>query len=142
MTIGARKTFGQNAPAQQGEAQVEKIPAKFWLNFGYTVQVPDEENGGMKAEFIGLPNGIALDTQKELPLNGRNQNYLNILDAKNGLLRDVLKECETLEAGEMRVILEDITSGLQVTIRRVKDKVEPSAPVENVFRRNVFGRGE
>ena len=97
------------------------VPAKFWLNFGIEVEVPNED-GEMQTIFIQLPKGIALDTMEPAEEKGTPE-WIEQMRARNLLRQALVAEAEKLPAngGTSKVALVS-------QIRRVPDATS-QAPV-------------
>ena len=88
--------------------KTEKAKSQYWLNIGL--------NNEAEETFIGLNYGIPLESVEELPLKGKNEKWLQLVEAKNALRKALLDLAGELEPGETKII------NLQAEIRRVGDE--------------------
>ena len=94
--------------ANQTNPNGEKTPAKVWLNVGY-------EAGG---KFINLPFGLPIDTMKDAPVKGQNEDWVKQRNAQNQLLKMLQDVGAKFTPGQEQTI------NLQVRLRRVNEEVE------------------
>lgn len=119
------KTFGQKA----GSAAKEERPAsQFWLNVGYSVEVPNAE-GQPETRFVSLPAGIPLDNIEALPVKGKNAEWNMFQSARNDLLAQLMEAAQALAPGEERIV------SLEIQLRRVNNEEVKVDPAENPFAR-------
>lgn len=107
----------------------EKEKAKVWVNIGYEVEVD-----GVKI-FVSLPFGTPLDTMNAIPRRGNNQEWLNIVDAKNALLEQLLDVANNIAPGESVLVPEGV---LKIEIRRVSEESAPSNASSNPLMKKLF----
>lgn len=100
--------------AQNNNANEEREPTKVWLNIG----VPSKDENGDPI-FLSIPLGIALDSMKPAKITGKNEEFRNMMAAKNQLMEQLQKLGEEMAPGE-ELILDD----LSVQIRRVEEPTE------------------
>lgn len=104
-----------NAAAVANEtnnANGTKKKAKYWLNVGSMLNLPDPETGVLRLEFVPLPFGLALDTMQATTGNGR---FANL---RNGMLKHVLQACQSLEPGQAVFVNPNAKEGeLQIQIQ-------------------------
>lgn len=134
-----KSVFGTAQNAANGRR--EDLPkAKYWVNFGYTVQMQNDE-GAIEDRFVS-GCGVGLDTIKPRATNSSNEGYALFNQACNDLHEQFMAEARTLKPGETRIISTDPVTGLQVQLRHVQE--ERTMPVEgNPFRRVIaFGSAE
>lgn len=93
-----------------------------WLNIGSNVTHP--ETG--EVTFVSIPFGLPLDTQEPKKLQGKNEEWLQLVAAKNALLEHLQKIGDGIAPGE-----EEVIDGLQVQIRRRAAPAEPAAAGNN-----------
>lgn len=105
-TLNARNNSSAGRQAANSSAQ-DRPAAQTWMNIGY--QVGDQ--------FVNLPMGLAIDTMEPLAIRGQNEEYLQLLTARNELLKEIQELGDKLAPGEFA------TLPLQIQIRRVNDKV-------------------
>ena len=110
---------GNSAPAKTRSAD-DRPKAKVWLNVGRQVDCKVDDGTGNKVngtQFIALPMGLAMDTMEEMavPKSNKNQEYKQIVLARNNLMAQIQKAAEALQPGEELLI------PLQVQIRRVEE---------------------
>ena len=106
--MGVMDSIDEVSKASTTSTKTERPKANMWANIGYTAS-----NG----EFVGLPYGIPLDTQNEVEVRGGDQQYVNLMAAKNALLKALIEETAKLEPGESKEV------NLVVQISRVKTKL-------------------
>ena len=123
MSLDFEKTFGASSASTAGASKEDLPKANVWMNIGVTVEVKHAD-GTTEDRFISLPVGIAIDTQEELPINSRSEDYNLFQAARNKLLKTVQAKAAGLDAGE-GVILDN----LEIQLRRVADAVV--APAED-----------
>jgi hypothetical protein len=87
------------------DAKAERPKSQFWLNIGFTIPGGAEDGSDL---FVSLPQGIALDDMKPQEIRGSNQNWIQLLQAKNHLLEQLQKGGAELEPGA-RITLEGFT---------------------------------
>ena len=117
--LGVNKTnIVAATPANTGTNEKRPQP-KVWMNVGYTSDTVDPETG--EKMFVSVPLGIGVDTMDPAKKRGRNENYNQLVDAKNELLEMIQKFAGTLESGQDEMLLD-----LQVQVRRVHDVEEPT----------------
>lgn len=130
------RTFGQpdaNAAAEQ--TNEDRPKADVWINVGYSVAVPDTTEGAKKGDtvnkFIGVPLGIALDTQREIDTSKtRSSELMEIQTYQNQLLHDLQEHAKTLAPGEEQILT------LEVQLRRVNAPIEaPAADGNSAYAR-------
>lgn len=127
------RSFARSFGSGENTTTTEERPsADVWMNVGYAVEVPATEEGEEPTmRFIGVPLGIALDTQKPIDTSKtRSAELLEVQTFQNKLLEDLQQHAQSLQPGEEQII------NLQVQIRRVKGPIE--APVANAS--SVFAR--
>jgi hypothetical protein len=107
---------------------VEKVPAKYWLNIGYDIDV-QAEDGTMTTKFVPIPVGAALDTQKPLDVSSKNEGFSAFQQARNDLLTQLIELGATFKPGQEETI------NLIVKLRRVEDKRPVIQPEGNPFSR-------
>ena len=95
----------------------KKPAAKIWLNVGYTSVDPTTG----ESTFISLPLGIPLDTMEMKPVTGTNEDYKQLLQAKNALLEMLQTVSAQVDSGG-----EEIIADLEVQMRRVATVDVPS----------------
>lgn len=103
------------------DGKPQRAPAQVYLNVGFTIPVP-QEDGTVEDVFIAIPMGIGLDNMEDLEMKGSNQNWNNMVQAKNALLAQLKKMAEGLEPGADTVV-----EGLEVQIKRVGKVAAPAA---------------
>lgn len=104
--------LGGNKPAAAGGETKEKKPTSLlWLNIG--INVPQADG---TSKFISLPYGLALDDMKDTAITGNKQEWHQMVEAKNTLLKYVREVGGKLDAGS-----EAIIPGLAVQILRRAD---------------------
>ena len=121
-----RFNLGNNLPeAAASSVKEERIPAKFWLNIGYEVEVTGSD-GTTETRFVSLPMGIALDTQQHKKPGKITTETGQLISAGNDLLDDLIKAAQAIPGGATQIV------NLQVQIRHV---AEPTvlASSENPF---------
>ena len=109
-------SFAKSAPA----AAQERPREEFWLNIGWYADATDE-SGQPFRQFISLNYGIPLSSVKEEKL-GSNPAWNALVQAKNGILQQLLAKANELQPGQTFDIGEGAGPILQ--IRRVGEKVE------------------
>lgn len=105
-----------------------KPKAKYWLNVGSMLNLPDPETGVLRLEFVPLPFGLALDTMQPTSGNGR---FANL---RNGMLKHVLQACQKLEPGQAVFVNPNAQEGeLQIQIQaRSEAQSLPDQEVEAI----------
>lgn len=117
------RTFGGAAAAAASSAIEERPAAQVWMNVGYYRDDVDAEGNPIQV-FVGVPLGIALDTQKPIDTSKtRSANLLKVQTEQNKLLASLQKAVEQLAPGE------ETTVNLTVQLRRVNGPLE--APVDD-----------
>jgi len=129
--IAGAKT--ETAPAET-TARGERPKPQVWLNIGITVPMENPQTGEVEDTFISLPMGIGVDTMDNVEGRGSNQNWANMVQAKNFLLDELKKAAEGIEPGNAELV-----SGLEIQIRRVGAAPVP-APGENPLLSAMSGR--
>ena len=132
-----RFNLGNNLPeAAASSVKEDRVPAKFWLNVGYEVEVTSSD-GTTETRFVSLPMGIALDTQQHKKPGKITSETGQLISAGNNLLDDLIKGAQGIPGGATQIV------NLQVQIRHV---AEPTvlASSENPFspaavKLNLFG---
>lgn len=94
-----------NAGGSNDAAKTERPKSQFWLNIGFTIPGGAEDGSDL---FVSLPQGIALDDMKPQEVRGSNQNWTQLVQAKNHLLEQLQKGGAELEPGA-RIVLEGFT---------------------------------
>lgn len=124
------RTFGALA-GLASPASNDLPEAEIWLNIGYETGDPDYP-------IVTLPFGIPVDTQKELKLTGRNEQFLAFTAARNNLLQQIQDMAKDLAPGE-DIIIGGQEGGLVLQLRR-KNSAVSQAPAEdtNPFMRDLF----
>jgi hypothetical protein len=125
MSTGTLRSFARNfagSPAPEATATAEaRVPADVWMNVGYEQPGKDEEGNDI-VTFIGVPLGIALDTQKPIDTSKtRSANLLKTQTKQNALLEQLQQAATELKPGEECIV------NLAVQIRRVKGPLEAPA---------------
>lgn len=95
-----------------------KPTAKVWLNPGITVDFGGEDG----ATFVGLAQGLPVDTMDEAKTNYSNPKMRALGTAKNALKAKIMKACEGRAPGETFMI------NLQCQVRIVNE--DSAAPAE------------
>lgn len=116
-----------NKPATEGKP--EFTPAKYWMNIGYNVQVPNEETGEVESILLS-PNGlgIALDNIKIDEKKYKSPRMAGMTAGKNQLVEYLQEVMTKLEPGQ------SVQIPLTVEVRRVDDsKAEAIDPADNPF---------
>lgn len=106
------------APAARGRRDTNAPAATVWLNIGY------EANG----RFVSLPIGVPLDTMQMADETGSNPDWVNFRKAQNGLLKWLLGQASTLDAGGTETI-----DGLSLQVRKVGAPLSDEALGENPY---------
>lgn len=111
-----------------GVSNGNKPKAKYWLNVGSMLNLPDPETGVLRLEFVPLPFGLALDTMQPTSGNGR---FANL---RNGMLKHVLQACQSLEPGQAVFVNPNAQEGeLQIQIQaRSEAQAMPDAEAEAI----------
>lgn len=123
-TPSARSFARQFGQSDASALETEDRPqADVWMNVGYSVEVDDTSQGAKKGDkvqkFIGVPLGIALDTQRPIDTSKtRSAELMEIQTHQNKLLEDLQEFAQSLKPGEEQII------NLQVQVRRVNAPVE------------------
>lgn len=111
-----------NNAAQGGRGQGEERPkTMFWLNVGMSLPVPNAETGETEEVFVSLPMGIPLDGLKEQHTSSSNENFRQLVAAKNWLLKTIKDKAESMEAGEAELV-----NGLEIQLKRVSEETTGS----------------
>ena len=111
-----RFSLGDNLPtAAAASAKEERIPAKFWLNVGYEVEVTGSD-GSNETRFVSLPMGIALDTMQHKKPGKITTETGQIISAGNDLLDELVKAAQAIPAGGTQIV------NLQIQIRHVAEQ--------------------
>lgn len=108
-----------NNQASSNAAAAERPREEFWLNIGWYASAVNE-NGEQFQQFISLNYGIPLSSVKEEKL-GSNPAWNALVQAKNGILHQLLAKAKELKPGETFDIGEG--DGPVLQIRRVGEKV-------------------
>lgn len=125
------RTFAFGQEAAPSDDRKDQPKAQVWINLGYEVQVP-VEGGGTEPRFVGLPVGIALDTQKPIDIKTRSPELAQLQAHQNQLLADLQSYAEGLAPGEETLV------NLQIQLRRVKEPVgDVQAEGNSVFARPI-----
>ena len=124
MAIELPKSFGSKAKTE------ERPASKFWLNVGYSVEVPNED-GVLENKFVSLPAGIPLDNIEALPLKGKNAEWNMFQSARNDLLEQLMAAAAQLKPGEEQIV------NLEIQLRRVNDEAVVVNKDENPFARKL-----
>lgn len=109
-------------------AAAKDLPkSQFWMNVGFTA-----EGAGAEGEdvFVSLPYGLPLDSMEHVNTKSKNENYVALQQARNGLLDQVKEAAATLQPGE------SMTVQLEVQIRRIEEEVEETPTTDNKFMRS------
>lgn len=110
-----RFNLGNNLPeAAASSTKEERVPAKFWLNIGYEVEVTGSD-GTTETRFVSLPMGIALDTQQHKKPGKITTETGQLISAGNDLLDDLIKAAQAIPGGNTQIV------NLQVQIRHVAE---------------------
>ena len=110
-----RFSLGDNLPtAAAASAKEERIPAKFWLNVGYEVEVTGSD-GTNETRFVSLPVGLPLDTQQHKASRGTGE-VAQIISAGNDLLDELVKAAQAIPPGGTQIV------NLQIQIRHVQEQ--------------------
>jgi hypothetical protein len=143
MAIESR-TFGVPAGGAQpghlfgnlGAPDRKELPkAQTWLNVGYVVGTPGEDD----YRFVSLPVGIPLDTMEGLPIRSDND-FGKFTAARNNLMQQLQERAAQLEPGDEALIGLGNDSGLVIQLRRVNGPVEaPATDESNPYARQLFG---
>ena len=134
MGVQFSKTFGALAnPVATTMTTTPKVPAKYWLNFGYLQDIENPTTGEIVPTFVAMPGGIPLDTVKRIDVTKGTKYYVALGTARNQLLDDILEACSHMTPGEDKYIGE--AGGLQFQLHMVKDEAETVPENENPFRR-------
>ena len=88
----------QSKPASENN---EREKAKVWLNVGVNLPGAGEDGGDL---FISLPVGIPLDTMKPQEVRGNKASWIQLVQAKNGLLDMLQKAATGLEPGSNEIL--------------------------------------
>jgi hypothetical protein len=123
-----RNLIAKTSQAAQAPAITEKVPAKYWLNIGYDVDV-QAEDGTVTTKFVSIPVGAALDTQKPLDASSKNDVFAQFQQARNDLLNQLIELGATFKPGQEETI------NLVVKLRRVEEKRAIIQPEGNLFSR-------
>ena len=110
-------------------AAAKDLPkSQFWMNVGFTA-----EGAGAEGEdvFVSLPYGLPLDSMEHVNTKSKNENYVALQQARNGLLDQVKETAATLQPGE------SMTVQLEVQIRRIEEEVEETPTTDNKFMRSL-----
>ena len=110
-------SFNKSAPAAAAQ---ERPREEFWLNIGWYAEAQDEQGNPFR-QFISLNYGIPLSSVKEEKL-GSNPAWNALVQAKNGILQQLMAKARELEPGQTFDIGEG--NGPVLQIRRVGEKVE------------------
>ena len=129
------KVFGARTNGAATTKSDDRPAAQFWMNIGYSIDVPNAVTGENETQFIALPGGIPLDTQERKPVNKGTANFVAKNTARNELLDDVLKVCKTMQPCEDRIIGD--MGDLQIQLHRVKAEAEVVQSSDNPFRRKL-----
>lgn len=102
MAIGDNLNLGNNnnSNANENNNKPKKPAAKFWLNPG--IDYVDPATG--ETIFIGMPQGLPLDTMDEVKVPARKGNYQEIQQGKNSLLRQLNEIAAELAPGETTTV--------------------------------------
>ena len=109
-------------------AAAKDLPkSQFWMNVGFTA-----EGAGAEGEdvFVSLPYGLPLDSMEHVNTKSKNENYVALQQARNGLLDQVKEAAATLQPGE------SMTVQLEVQIRRIEEEVKETPTTDNKFMRS------
>ena len=109
-------------------AAAKDLPkSQFWMNVGFVA-----EGAGAEGEdvFVSLPYGLPLDSMEHVNTKSKNENYVALQQARNGLLDQVKEAAATLQPGE------SMTVQLEVQIRRIEEEVEETPTTDNKFMRS------
>jgi hypothetical protein len=118
--LGVNKSNIVPATTAATTATGDKRPQpKVWMNVGYFSDDVDPETG--EKMFVSVPLGIGVDTMDPAKKRGRNEQYNQLVDAKNELLEMIQKFAGTLDPGQDEMLLD-----LQVQVRRVHNVEEAS----------------
>ena len=122
--------FTKNAAlkGKDATAAAKDLPkSQFWMNVGFTA-----EGAGAEGEdvFVSLPYGLPLDSMEHVNTKSKNENYVALQQARNGLLDQVKEAAATLQPGE------SMTVQLEVQIRRIEEEVEETPTTDNKFMRS------
>ena len=128
------KVFGARNPTQNTNKE-DRIPAKFWLNIGYSIDLMNTLTGEVETKFVSLPQGIPLDTMVRRDVSKGTPTFLAQATARNDLLDQILEVCATMKPGEDKIIGD--TGDLQLQIHCVADAAEVVAPTDNPFRKRL-----
>ena len=112
-----------NAQNQNGSEQKKSI---FWINVGYKTGVEREDGSEI---IVTLPFGIPLDSMQYVQTNSKNQEWVELQQARNSLLDDLRKAASELAPGEEKELT------LSVTLRRATEAVSEVADGSNKFAR-------
>lgn len=108
----------RTAPANNSD---DRPKAEVWLNIGLTVPLP-QEDGSTVDTFVALPVGIPLDTMEEMAMRGNNENWHQMVQAKNWLLAELKKAAKGIKPGA-----DDLVKGLEIQIKRVGQAEAPAS---------------
>lgn len=85
----------------QPEPETKRENAKVWLNVGVNLPGAGEDGEDL---FISLPVGIPLDTMKPQEVRGNKASWIQLVQAKNGLLDMLQKAATGLEPGDKEIL--------------------------------------
>lgn len=135
MAVTMSKLFaGSQAPSNE-VAKEPLVPAQFWLNIGYTIEVEDPKTGDLVEQFVALPGGIPLDTPSRLETKKGQKSFLALNLARNALQAQLLEECKDFSPGEDRYM--DVVGGLKLQIHRVKEATATVEDQDNPYMKKV-----
>lgn len=119
--IGDNLNLGNNNNSNANEnngttanGKPKKPAAKFWLNPGIDYVDPATD----ETIFIGMPQGLPLDTMDEVKVPARKSPYQDLQKGKNSLLRQLNEIANELAPGETTTV------NLVCQIRRAEESGE------------------
>lgn len=110
-------------PANRQGSSKDRAPTMIWLNVGY--KHVDETTG--EEIFVSLPMGLPIDTMQEANVRGKNEDYVQLQQAKNALLTQLLQAAAELAEGET------LDVDLDLQLRRVESAPSQQATPDNRF---------
>jgi hypothetical protein len=99
---------------------VRKPTAKVWLNPGKMITFPGEE----EAVFVGLPQGLPLDTMDRVKTNQSSPKMRALNNAKNSIVDAVMAACEGRAPGDVFYV------NLTCQVRITNDDAVPVEKIE------------
>ena len=108
------------AVAAAAVAGKRKPTAKVWLNPGKMIQFPGEE----EPTFVGLAQGLPLDTMDEAKTNYSSPKMRALGKAKNSLSAAIMAACDGKASGDTFMV------NLVCQVRIVNDDSVPAEPTD------------